>query len=472
MSGAEEYDFVSGLPEEYQCHICLCLLNDPHLTTCCGHHFCKSCIFRVAQANQACPMCKMEGFVAVVDKNVSRKIRALFVRCQFHSKGCEWQGELRGLEEHLDPLRGHCKFSDVVCPKGCGQTLLQARLDTHLLNECPNRDHKCEYCNQIIPFSSVSTHHENVCTYFPVPCPSGCSEQVPRGAISQHLDVCSLRLVDCNFAQFGCKVQLQLQYVGKHMEEYSDKHLYMIADCCASLKKFAAKKDAQLEQIASQLLEKEKEICQLQKSLSLQQQGFEEILQQQKIHFQEKLDQLERVFTLHIRNQSPLNSQDGIQHRVMILETQVPVPPYYFTVSNFALHKQGGTQWTCPSFFSHVGGYKMAIEVSANGEGVGRDTHVSVYIRIMHGEYDDMLRWPLRASVTIQLISQSGNEAHYEMTTPQYEWSRVTNGVIGVGWGWDKFIPHDDLEYNSLRRTEYLKNDRLNFRVICVDNSF
>ena len=55
----------------------------------------------------------------------------------------------------------------------------------------------------------------------------------------------------------------------------------------------------------------------------------------------------------------------------------------------------------------------MAIEVSANGEGVGRDTHVSVYIRIMHGEYDDMLRWPLHASVTIQLISQSGNEAHY-----------------------------------------------------------
>lgn len=113
----------------------------------------------------------------------------------------------------------------------------------------------------------------------------------------------------------------------------------------------------------------------------------------------------------------------------------------------------------------------MAIEVSANGEGVGRDTHVSVYIRIMHGEYDDILRWPLRASVTIQLISQSDNEAHYEMTTPQYEWSRVTNGVIGVGWGWDKFIPHHELKYNPGRRTEYLKNDRLNFRVICVDNA-
>ena len=78
----------------------------------------------------------------------------------------------------------------------------------------------------------------------------------------------------------------------------------------------------------------------------------------------------------------------------------------------------------------------MPIEVSANSQG---NTQVSVYL--MH---DDMLHWP------IQLISQSGSEEHYEMITPQYERAQVTNGT----------------------RTQYLINERLNFRVISIDESF
>ena len=158
-----------------------------------------------------------------------------------------------------------------------------------------------------------------------------------------------------------------------------------------------------------------------------------------------------------------------MQHRVQILETLVPVPPYYFTLTNYALHKRGTTQWMCPPFYTHLGGYKMAIEISANGEGYGKSSHVSVYIRIMRGEYDDQIKWPLRASVTLQLISQQRNDAHYEMTTPYYEWAQVTDGVVGAGWGWDKFIAHTDVEFNPARGTAYLRNDRLNFRVICVD---
>ena len=163
--------------------------------------------------------------------------------------------------------------------------------------------------------------------------------------------------------------------------------------------------------------------------------------------------------------QAPL---DRLQHRVQTMETLVSVPPYYFTLTNYALHKRGTTQWMCPPFYTELGGYKMAIEISANGEGAGKNTHVSVYIRIMRGEYDDQLQWPLRASVTIQLISQ-WNESHYEMTTPFYEWARVTDGVVGAGWGWDKFVSHREVEFNPATQTEYLKNDRLNFRVISVD---
>ena len=460
----EEFDFVDGLPDEYSCTICLCLLSNPHLTTCCGHHFCKDCIFKVAQTNKPCPMCKTEGFVAVVDKSLERKIRSLCVRCTFHRNGCSWKGELRELVEHLDPARRQCQYNEITCSKGCGRRVLVCDLDSHLRNECPNRDQECHFCNESVIFSNLTKHQENECPKVPVSCPNGCADRVVRGVLEKHLETCTMRLVKCVFYKFGCDGEVKWCSMAKHMDEWSQLHLCMLATCCSTLQDNLAKRDSQLNHLSAQLVQKEQDISKLKEELSLQKNDFHKLLVQQKKDLQEE------ITTLKSRNVVEKHAKLGeIQHRLMILETQVPVPPYYFTVSNFSLYKQGGTHWTSPPFFSRIGGYKLAIEVSANGEGVGKGTHVSVYIRIMHGEYDDMLRWPLRASVTIQLISQSGNEAHYEMITPDYEWAQVTSGMVGVGWGWDKFIQHEELGYNSMRRIQYLKNDRLNFRVISVD---
>ena len=58
------------------------------------------------------------------------------------------------------------------------------------------------------------------------------------------------------------------------------------------------------------------------------------------------------------------------------------------------------------------------------------------------------------------------------MTTPVYEWAQVVEGVVGTGWGGIKFVSHHDLEFSATRRTGFLRNDRLNFRVICVDKGF
>ena len=36
--------------------------------------------------------------------------------------------------------------------------------------------------------------------------------------------------------------------------------------------------------------------------------------------------------------------------------------------------------------------------------------HVSVRMYLMRGEFDDHLKWPFRADVTIELLDQQGNE--------------------------------------------------------------
>ena len=58
----------------------------------------------------------------------------------------------------------------------------------------------------------------------------------------------------------------------------------------------------------------------------------------------------------------------------------------------------------------------MCIRVTANGLGKGAGTHVSVAVYLMTGEYDSRLVWPFRGDITIQLVSYSNDQDHYEQT--------------------------------------------------------
>lgn len=59
-----------------------------------------------------------------------------------------------------------------------------------------------------------------------------------------------------------------------------------------------------------------------------------------------------------------------------------------------------------PSFYTHAGGYCMQIEINPNGKGQSKGTHVSIYVWIQKGEYDDDLEWPFVGVVAITLLNQ------------------------------------------------------------------
>ena len=52
------------------------------------------------------------------------------------------------------------------------------------------------------------------------------------------------------------------------------------------------------------------------------------------------------------------------------------------------------------------------------GSGIGEGTHVSVFVCLMRGEYDDSLPWPFRADVTVQIVNHRRNAGHMERTVP------------------------------------------------------
>ena len=153
--------------------------------------------------------------------------------------------------------------------------------------------------------------------------------------------------------------------------------------------------------------------------------------------------------------------------------TNMPVPPITMVMRGFISWKMQDLRWNSPSFCSHIGGYQMCLSVDANGGGSGTDTHVTVSVSLMRGEYDDNLIWPFRGDVTFHLINHKADEGHVELTilfndsTPDDTADRVTEGERApCGWGPNQFISHSALGFG--RNTEFLDKDALEFRVTSV----
>ena len=100
----------------------------------------------------------------------------------------------------------------------------------------------------------------------------------------------------------------------------------MVSTCCSSLQQSLTSKNSQVTSLSTELSD-------LKKEISLQHNKFMQMLLQQRKELQEKIERLEQtLYKVHAVVREPANLED-LQHRIMVLETQVPVPPYYFTVS-------------------------------------------------------------------------------------------------------------------------------------------
>ena len=67
-------------------------------------------------------------------------------------------------------------------------------------------------------------------------------------------------------------------------------------------------------------------------------------------------------------------------------------------------YKENDFCWYSDPFYSHPGGYKMIIAVYPNGRGTEMGTHLSIFVNIIRGEFDDQLEWPCNVVVTIEAL--------------------------------------------------------------------
>ena len=145
--------------------------------------------------------------------------------------------------------------------------------------------------------------------------------------------------------------------------------------------------------------------------------------------------------------------------------------PVEFTLSDYEQRKNEDAKWHSPAFYTHSGGYRICLDVYPNGYGGDNGTHVSVFSCIMRGPFDNQLKWPFQAKITVQIVNQAGDDNHHEMTnnyndmTPETIAGRVMDKERAISRGYGQFIPHTSLRHTTASNTEYLRNNSLVFRV-------
>ena len=234
-------------------------------------------------------------------------------------------------------------------------------------------------------------------------CPNknlGCVWVGELGRLDRHQNRgeggCRYTEVSCEFSHAGCRAKLPRQLLQAHLSENVKGRLSMVAE-----------------------------------------------------HLQQQNDQQQHMI---VKLQNTVTEQQQQIERLVSALSRVHTTVYETVVTNyFEQHKKAGDTWYSPPFDTHLGGYKMCLRVDPNGFGDGKGTHVSVFVHLMRGEYDDKLKWPFRGEITIQLLNQRRDERHLERTIPFDHDDEVDDAYAGRvvgwneragGWGFHKFIAH------------------------------
>ena len=340
-------EFVSEVPDQCKCPICKCVLRDPHRVSCCEEEYCKTCIEPILEGKRPCPECgnnNDNGEISISPgKRTKRQVDQLRCHCCNQREGCEWEGELQELDNHLNEnptnenqLNG-CDYTKVCC-QYCQETLPRIEMGDHLENICQNRPFNCQYCGHHDIYERVMTNHLPECPQQPVECPQGCGLSPQRQNLTAHMaEECPKTIVKCEIP--GCEERRERRDMEAHNQEYAIQHTQLLA---------------------------------------------------QKVH------ELEGKLRQREEEEQRRKEQQKARHLPIIL-----------IVPSFEQLLAARGRWMSRLLYTKDQGYAFFLSAYAGGYGIaGLMDDISVYVHVTRGEYDNQLQWPCRVSIEVSLLNQ------------------------------------------------------------------
>ncbi|XP_029186973.2 TNF receptor-associated factor 5-like [Acropora millepora] len=407
LFGGYNDEFVDKVEDDLICPICHSPLKEAVQTKPCGHRFCRICIeYHITSQETAgqpicCPNCRKKlnrEQDIYEDKAADRKIRSYTIKCPNRSRSCQWRGELRAKEKHL----ASCPHEIVPCTnKNCNVKLERKGLQDHATTNCDWRTLLCRFCPVSQPALQMKAHHD-VCPKFPVTCPLKCGMTIVREKVADHEEnQCELVEISCPYSKLGCREKFQRKEKASHLQSCMQVHLDL---ACVKLTDTEEELRITREKQEQRMSALENRPGPYYNVYTWKIGGFEEILRQAKTGGKNRIES----------------------------------DPFYLG--------------EC--------GYKFKMLLYPNGIRAGENTHLSLYLINMKGEYDAILQWPCPKKAMLILIDQQGNLNDRQTISLGFTslsvWkSRPVKGNE-VSWGWHQFVSHDELQ-----RRAYIVDDTI-----------
>ncbi|PFX18338.1 TNF receptor-associated factor 3 [Stylophora pistillata] len=403
-----------------------------------------------------------------------REVQAFVVHCTFEDQGCNWKGEVRHLESHMN----NCEFLKIPCvhPE-CGAQVKKSDLTEHLEKECKCRLEACGFCKKQIKLNMMKRHHETDCPAYPVVCQKCSKDGVSRAKLSQHQDPllgdCDSVNGPCPFSQIGCPTTEVLTQKQKkeHLEKHNILHTTLILHHALRLSKecealidprivsrnphIVSNYDSVIGDLLSQVQtqagetrnvrekcqEHSKRITALERKVAsenlsgapstalvpaesnVENNRTVEEVRRDMGNMKRQLDTTQESSRRHDRRIESIEHTLALRN-VTLADLEEYVRQQEFSsydgqllwkISDFARKRNDAVtgqqvSFYSPCFYTSRYGYKMCARIYLNGDGMGRGTHISIFFVVMRGQYDALLRWPFRQKVTFMLLDQDNVE--------------------------------------------------------------
>lgn len=140
----------------------------------------------------------------------------------------------------------------------------------------------------------------------------------------------------------------------------------------------------------------------------------------------------------------------GIAHtvRMQLLERPFPMNGILkWTIVDFEARKKMSRRSELdsiysPPFYTSCCGYKMRLRLDINGHNAGVNSHMSLHLQLLRGDYDRVLAWPFRLAVTLSLLNVGDGSDFHKCLSARFQ-DPVTDDMNEIECGFEQFIPQD-----------------------------
>lgn len=381
------------------------------------------------------------------------RILASTVFCIHRMEGCSWMGQLGRLKGHLNT----CKKDAIFCVKSCGARIARVNMEDHVMYTCPNRAINCAYCKK--PFSSADIDvHQNMCGFEPLYCENKCGQRIARNRLKAHMvNTCPKRVITCKY----CVKSFTADALQGH-QIMCPKFPVPCPNRCGE--------NCRREEMERHLVRCEAGAvsCPHKKASGCNWTGHPSVVDQ---HLLDNKDYHMDLLLRKTRNQAEyIDRLKQELERANINKDGILI----WKIKDFEAKMEEakaseGLELVSLPFYTSACGYRLQASLFIAGNGAGEGTHMSIYIKVVPGEYDNILKWPFKHTISFTLIDQDPCRQSavniVESFLPDPNWANFSRASKvedpdQLGFGFPKFVPHGMLDLR-----QYIKDDTLFIKI-------